>query len=547
VPKAPHKTLTPTRTALVALAALGLLAPAAADAARGAKKPWTRTVDVNRSARQLGLPAGAPAEQLARRAVARNARRLGLPPATRLRLAERLRLPGGQGAPAVTRLRFNQTAGKLRLVWSQLDVTVTPGSVGSIAATVVPARPGPADGSARVSAPRALAIAKRAVSGSGDASRPYAVAYAGTPTTDRGAKRQLARRAWVVQVERPAGAGDETTSDVCVVIDMATGKVIARWPGMASRPDAGATAHPAARASAVTNLLSVFDGKLPGQGVYARFDVNGDPRRDSSWPRLDQARFFAPRTSVMDRISFNAENAARTICVRHGYCGNRRFSVSAWNVIGDVPGPVSSAARLSLNVKISRDSIMPLNSFNDVVAHEYGHVMDWVYAGDRFVGGASHEAVEVEEALADMFAYDYDRDGTFAEESARGVSRNWVNPGALTYLGKPYPAHMRDYDDTPFPNEPDPHFNSTILSHAYLRFVARVGPDVAGRLLNTVSARFSPRPTFREVAQAFVDSAMLLYPQDGPDPGFVSDVAQKAHTAFSEVGLIARIPRDHRT
>jgi hypothetical protein len=551
----PHRSHIPA--ALAAVAALALAAPAAAGAAPG-KQPWTRTIDVNRSAHQLGLPPAAPAERLARTALARNAHRLGLRRGAGLKLAERLRIAGGEGAPASTRLRFHQTAGKLRLVWSQVDVTVAAGSVGSIVATVVPARPGPAAGSAKVTRARALAIAKRAVRGSGSASRPYAVAYAGKPTAARGAKPRRPRRAWVVQVERSGGPTAETQSDLCVVVDAQTGRVIARWPGMASRPDAGADARaaagggPAARASSLTNLLSVFDGKLPGRGIYARFDVTGNPRLDSSWPRLSEARFSRPRTVVMDRISLNAENVARTICVRYGYCGNYRVPepnlASDWNVVGDVPGFTSKAARLSLVVDISHDDVMPANSFNDVVAHEYGHVMDWVYAGDRFVGGSSHQAVEVEEGIADMFAYDYDRgDATFAEESGSGASRDWVNPGRHLCLGTPYPAHMRDYDDTPFPNEPDPHCNSTILSHAYYLLVQRVGPAVAGRLLNTVSATFSPRPTFTEVARGFVARAAQFYRQDGPDPGTDSDIAQLAQASFALVGLNVSLPRDHRT
>jgi Zn-dependent metalloprotease len=106
---------------------------------------------------------------------------------------------------------------------------------------------------------------------------------------------------------------------------------------------------------------------------------------------------------------------------------------------------------------------------------------------------------------------------------------------------------MRDYDDTPFPNEPDPHCNSTILSHAYYLLVQRVGPTVAGRLLNNVSVTFSPRPTFQEVARAFVARAAHLFPADGPDPGTDSDTAQLAQASFGLVGLNVSLPRDHRT
>jgi hypothetical protein len=61
-------------------------------------------------------------------------------------------------------------------------------------------------------------------------------------------------------------------------------------------------------------------------------------------------------------------------------------------------------------------------------------------------------------------------------------------------------AHMDDYDTTPFPDNPPPHFNSTILSHAYYLFVQRVGQYRAGRVLHNVPSLLSPRPTLQEVS-----------------------------------------------
>ena len=230
--------------------------------------------------------------------------------------------------------------------------------------------------------------------------------------------------------------------------------------------------------------------------------------------------------------------------------------VFPWIVIGNTTGP-SRASSSSLNVWINHDHIAPGTgaragrpdlAFNDVIAHEFGHIIDWIYAGDRVSSDKPLETDSVEEALADMFAYDFDReDATIAEESG-GVIRDWDVPGSK-FRGdppQPYPAHMRDYDPTPpldNAGEPIEHFNSTILSHAYYEYVKRIGHPKAGRVLHNVPATLSPRPTFNEVARGFVARAGEIYPQDGPDPGTRSDAREAAEQAFDLVGIHIR---DHR-
>jgi Zn-dependent metalloprotease len=87
-------------------------------------------------------------------------------------------------------------------------------------------------------------------------------------------------------------------------------------------------------------------------------------------------------------------------------------------------------------------------------------------AGDR--GATTYEPREVEEALADMFAYDYDRGAaTLGEETAFGVKLEWANPAS-----RGNPARMSGYVRTP---NRAVHVNSTILSHAYHLFVLSVG------------------------------------------------------------------------
>jgi Zn-dependent metalloprotease len=126
-----------------------------------------------------------------------------------------------------------------------------------------------------------------------------------------------------------------------------------------------------------------------------------------------------------------------------------------------------------------------------------------------------------------MFAYDYDRaDATIGEDRPIGPGRNWANPNAIMRDGQPYPDHMSEYDPTP-PDD-SPHFNSTILSHAYYLFVQRVGHTKAGRVLHNVPQRLSPHPTFQQLRAAFSQSAHAIYG---------GTVAAHAIGAFTAVGL----------
>jgi hypothetical protein len=373
---------------------------------------------------------------------------------------------------------------------------------------------------------------------------------------------------WVVELERPASG--ET---LCVVVDARNGKVIARWPGVADRPDRGRDRRGATLAAAAvdprtrpSHPLTVFDAtgtNAPpplAEDLYAEFHTSGNTRVSSTWPFYLNARDdFATPSADMDAVTANTANVARTICVVRGWCGMKggwqpdATRISPWVVMGNASGG-SHTSPGTLYVWIGHDSIArgngdPNRAFNDVVAHEFGHVMDLVYAGDRFPGNQfSHEGKEVQEALADMFAYDYDRgDATSGEETAGGARVDWAVPGRISLGGRPYPAHMRDYAKSPprdgFGN-PYPHFNATILSHAYYELVRRIGHHKAGRLVHNIPATLSPFPTFREVARGFVTRGGEIYPEDGPDAGTRSDVREAAEAAFDAVGIHVR---DHRT
>ncbi|MGH2989683.1 MAG: hypothetical protein ACRDMA_07435 [Solirubrobacterales bacterium] len=517
---------------------------------------WTRRVELSLSPGELDLPAGAPARELARAALERKAGRLGLPRSLRgVRLARELNVPAGpQGASELDLLRFQQTVRGTRVVWSQIDVTIAAGNVSSIGATVVPVTDKRLAGERKLGRKRALRIARRAVKGPEEALRPLRVAYAGTPTK-RKARSRTPRLAWVVETMPAKELDQEDPTALCIVVDAKTGKVLARWKGIADRPDrgtnttgdppatVGAPGDKTARGGSGTTTMALYDGTNGAQGapLWATFVTAGDPFDGRSWS--DDFGILGSETNDLLFPAYNALNAARTVCVVRDYCGKRGFRAAGpfgyWQVVVNAPGNNSSTSPSQLIVKLSQGDTMGLDSFNDVVAHEMGHVMDLVYAGDRVITDQGQVVRSVQEALADMFALDYDRaDTTMFEESATGVARNPGFPESQSECDrlqcKPFPAHMDDFDDTPT----SPHFNSTILSHAYVKFVQRVGHRVAGDVLQYVPWQLSPQPTFVQVRNAFVLVAGHLYPADDPgDPDTTPEVREAAIVAFQEVGF----------
>ena len=153
---------------LVALALAALLAVPGGASAASAPEPgsWTRLLDRPLTAEQLGVPASASARTLARAALRRSARRLKLRNSLRgLQLTSAQHAPDVPAARNLRTLRFRQTVGGLRVLYSQLDVAVVDASVTSISATVVPLTSSRLRGVRHVSAARARAIARRRIGG----------------------------------------------------------------------------------------------------------------------------------------------------------------------------------------------------------------------------------------------------------------------------------------------------------------------------------------------------------------------------------------------
>ena len=212
----------------IAIAAMAI--PLAAAPAASADN-WSRSVDGPIEAATLGLPADAPAQRLGKAAIAENFRKLG-----DVRFARTvMRGDDRAGATPMQGLRFRQTLGGLRVLWSEIDVAVTRGAVQSISGTVVPLKSRALAGKRRVSAGQARAIARKAVPGAGIVRPAEFIAYAGEP-----GKPRAARRAYVVEVYRKADRDEHSENALCVVVDAESGRVRKTWEGFAARePESG--------------------------------------------------------------------------------------------------------------------------------------------------------------------------------------------------------------------------------------------------------------------------------------------------------------------
>jgi hypothetical protein len=390
------------------------------------------------------------------------------------------------------------------------------------------------------------------VPGEEQARRPSLIAYAGKPSTG-GARPRVPRLAYVVETLPLSQLrsslrrvdGDLPTS-VCVIVDARTGNVLARWDGIADVPPPPA---PAAPAPSVTTLAEIWDESAQPPALYARIETSADPFQSTSWiiggtRGKAQITYLRPRDLTMDALTANVYEVAKALCISpRPYCGRygSRARVNAyfpWRVFGNHQAR-SETDTVSLDVLINRGDItaeVPNDAQrNDLVAHEFGHVMDLGNASDRLF---THEGKEVQEALADMFAYDADtRDATFGEDITPGGFRNWANPGALTEpnLRLPYPASISQYRCNS-----DEHFNSTILSHAFFRFRQLVSTNastavVASRVvIRQMLGTLAPQVTFFNFKQKFIETAGLAWPTG--QSALTPNATLAAQQAFSDTG-----------
>ena len=188
-------------------------------------------------------------------------------------------------------------------------------------------------------------------------------------------------------------------------------------------------------------------------------------------------------------------------------------------------------------------------AFNDVIAHEFGHIIDWIYAGDRVASDKPLETDSVEEALADMFAYDFDReDATIAEEIAAASSATGKSPAeslAATPRSPTPPTcatttpprrstmrASRSSTSTP-PSSATPTTNTSNGS----------GTPRQDACSTTSRPRSAPDPPSTKSHEASSRAPERSTPKTAPTPGTRSDAREAAEQAFDLVGIHIR---DHR-
>lgn len=535
------------RAALIAAATAALLslAPATAlaqdDVDGGANDAWSKNMRVDLDAAGLGLRPGASSSALAKAAIARSRGALGLGRATGLRLAVSDSSSGSQGGGApVKTLRFQQTVGGRRVLWSELDVVVSGGRVASISATTVRLKSRKLSGRRRIRGSRAVRIARRAVRGRDRARSPELVAYAGDP-----ARPKRARLAYVVQVAlaRPRG---EHERNFCIVVDAKSGKVIARWTGTAARQrsrraGASTASGPRAFAAARVPLYELFNFKKPkksSKNGKLHLDVRtvGSPFR---WGELDgsdlRTKTYGTSNTSLSLLNYWTIQVTRYFCLSRGHCGrigsttvhSPHFFVGRYSEKGDDDSKSFYQPSDEHITMGDNDSDDP-----DLLAHEMGHSIDFATRNDLL---RDFEGREVEEALGDMFQYDFDRDGFFTDGK---------NPSSVSQVNGDDGAVVRDYANPANAGRAanysqyscstgDIHDNGTILSHAYYRLTTRIGHLAAGRLLQDLPRQLPAKREFGDVRQAFEDLAEDLYP--GP---YAGSVEQAVDRSFDEVGVV---------
>jgi Zn-dependent metalloprotease len=509
------------------LAAAAVLAPAAAQAAEPPRTdPWQRSVERQFDAAALGLADDAAPPRLARAAIARSQAPLGLRGSH-----GRLRLARSQQQDGVHRLTFQQTLGGLRVLWSEVDVAVARGGVRSISGTTVRVRGRALPDERRISARRARTVALRAVHGAAGA--PQLVAFAGEP----GAPREP-RRAYVVQVSRAGQAGERS-----VVVDAATGTVLARRAGTVALPGRAARSAPTATASAATTLYQITNFAMqPGENNYAygKTDrtVNTPGNPYSFGEDVDAfTTQYNGFTTALNPLSASVFSLGYYHCLVRDYCGrdggnpgpggndyNRFFIVGNWTDDGD---PNASQYQSGdEHIMIGKSD----TNDRDVLAHEFGHLIDHHYRDDWV---STFEGETVQEALADMFFIDAMRTSIYNDSAS-----SW-DFASHTQTGLSGPHTMTQYSCT----TNDEHTNASILAHAYWELAEQLGNgsyvdhERAGRILTYIPWALPAKRTFGSVRVAFKNSARALYG---------TQAEQAVNIAFDHVGVYDWTQHLHR-
>jgi hypothetical protein len=334
------------------------------------------------------------------------------------------------------------------------------------------------------------------------------------------------------------------------VVDAASGKVLKVWRGSA----ASAASRPRARASQSGQVLAQYaDAKgssstaLPNHGYDLR--TNGNPYSYDLGGGFFTA-FGSPTALNAGSPPFRTAadvttEVARFFClVPRRYCGRdggglphgyrRHFFTINWGGSGAMYLP--SQERIYISKADSRNW--------EVAAHELGHSLD-DHAADEYL--ETFEGSEVDEALAEMFAYDFSNGRPAPPGETVSITNLLKDPRAAPVLiahdpggpGVKLPSLYSQY----YCKATEVHLNGYILAHAYYKFVQRVGRDVAGQVLTFVPFMLPAQREFGDVREAMEDAAHGLFPGPNDTEGVIE---QHVDDAFAEVGIVDASRRPDR-
>jgi hypothetical protein len=348
----------------------------------------------------------------------------------------------------------------------------------------------------------------------------------------------------------PAVQPADTDRDLnlCVVIDAGTGKVLEVWKGVAARPRHASRAtnatSPVRLAQAKETKLALirdanFAAGVVGTAVMELY-TRGNPFRfgddDPGESTQERNLLGSPLPTEVNNVKNDVRLVPRHMCVNRGYCGrDGGFDGTVDKVLVTSRAPTQSnppKGDRGTRYVHSEERVYIASQeagSGDIAAHEFGHLIDLMSGEDRVSNLGTDE---VEEAIADMFAYDFDpSDPTLGEADKSGgfpngnPRINWANPRLITnpVEHEPYPANATQFKC----KRTDPHFNGTIDSHAYFLFVQKVGREKAAAVLYRVSSVLGPFPGALDLRDRFIQRAGEL---------FGTSTRNAAIAAWTEVG-----------
>ena len=554
---------------LAALLATDTTASAAASA-QGDAGPGSpeKTLTVSATPKRLGLPPGASARAIAEAAIDRYARRLGLRSTRQVAFAERRPVRRIPGVPSGYRaLVFEQRVRGVRVLWSRIVVRMVGRRVVGFTSISVPLdrTAGVAPTVKRIGRERARALARDAIKQRVRAGQPQLVVHAGTPTRPA----RSARLAYLVQVdagEAEQALGDADTGEThipswCVVVDAVTGKQLAVWKGTAAatsrdRPggdDRPLTPHPnppglarAAQASTIQHsLVLTFDSQqsmqYPEPNNALRFAWSWSLRRPSGPFSVGNfisgngySRFwsgaYVGNNDVDNVTSVSGQQAHDWLCKENAWCGAdgaKDLSYEPLKVFANhrnSDASIGSPDRSFADPRPDRATVYIGRGAgtNDMLAHEMSHLR---WAHDVGELNAQPRPRAVNEALSDMAAFLIDRGN---DSNFEFVGLNWRNPPNNGV--ERYADHISEYYCGP-DDAGGVHWNSTILTKAFIEYFDRVGYAAARGMWNVMyDGGVTPFSSVTRFFNSFISFAFSFGTQ------------QQAIDAFKTVGLDATKP-----